>query len=144
MILIMMESLIDMEDHDMEDYLDTGMVSDLHKSAYYHRPDSSWWDWWSSLSDVGKKEVWRQMDDMATESFSAECQSMLMHCKVFEGHINQLLEAGAPDRVTAIKWFVQELELDEWDKGDGGYLCYLLNLCYDGYSDEFNQALKDS
>jgi hypothetical protein len=48
----------------------------------------------------------------------------------FEQKIADLIEMGAADRETAIRWFLDGMDLHECDLHDAGFICYELGLPY--------------
>ena len=123
---------------------DEEILSDLYKEAYYHRPDSAWWDWWSGLTKDKKQETWDCLVSEAENTYRLECKNYLEACKRFETSINRLMDTGAKTRAQAIKWYLDTLDLDPDELGfyGGGLVCYELGLD-SVYGDEIWAVLEE-
>ena len=119
---------------------DTAVVSDLHKDAYGSRPSESFWMSWDKSSDEDKQIIWDGLIHQSDARYIEEQAQQLSAIESFEQHLTTLVNNGAHDRMQAIRWTVDSLELTEGDKMYGGdYICYKLGLPY-SYSSQFDQV----
>jgi len=110
---------------------DENIVSCLHKDARGFRPGEWWWSEWNNASNDEKQRIWDALGDELAAEMEYERKRQEAAVAAFEADIAKLIEAGAPDRATAIRWFVQSMDLDEIDLWYGGsYICYELDLPY--------------
>lgn len=122
---------------------DERIVSDLHKDAFGFRPSQTWWTEWDASDEEGKQQLW----DWLLEALDAEMEAQRKRderaINEFEDRVNSLVQLGAPDRLTAIRWIVESLELTETDLCYGAdYVCYRLNLPY-SCAILFTEAVRD-
>lgn len=116
----------------MTDYtFDESTLSCLYKDARGFRPHESFWNRWKESSADEKQAIW----DSLIEEFNMACdEETRQHenaIRDFETRITALLNVGASDRDTAIRWIVESLDLSETDKMYGGsYICYMMGLPY--------------
>lgn len=105
------------------------IFSDIHKDAYGFRPRWMSTDqrtdatWLKSEIDSCEQELKRVMEREAIEEKEA--------IQAFEERVKGVIESGAGDRETAIRWIDQAEDCN----GDREYLCYTLRLPY-GYFKE--------
>ena len=101
--------------------------SDYHKSAYGFRPrgiDTSTWtvqDFHNVFQGLAQQCQHNEAQRIAQESAAAI---------VVESRIATMIAEGAGDRATAIRWLHQA----EGSDGDVGYLCFLLGVDYNYFS----------
>ena len=96
---------------------------DMYKDAYGVRPrgvDTSGWTVETFLKEFAYLGLVIEREDVARKE--AEAQATV----VFEQRIQSLIEAGAKDRATAMRWIHEA----EDTQGDDEYLCYTLGLPY--------------
>jgi len=58
----------------------------------------------------------------------------------FEKRVSDIIESGAGDRTTALRWIMQAENME--NEYDAGYICYCLNLPY-SYEKEFQPFIKE-
>ncbi len=105
--------------------IDMSQYSDSYKDAYGFRPLASHCEWLAAQSvEVQQQEmdyVQAEIDRQIEEQRQLEKTSQ----DEFESRIVLLIESGARDRETALRWIVDGDE----DAADGGeFFCYLHNL----------------
>ena len=96
---------------------------DMYKDAYGVRPrgvDTSGW----TLADFDAEFEGLRVAIEAEDKARKEAESTAT--VVFEQRIQSLIDAGAKDRATAIRWIHEA----EDTQGDDEYLCYILGLPY--------------
>jgi hypothetical protein len=96
---------------------------DMHKDAYGVRPrciDTSAW----TIEDFEAEFVILGQAIEAEDKARKEAEATAT--VVFEQRIQSLIDAGAKDRTTAIRWIHEA----EDTQGDDEYLCYTLGLPY--------------
>lgn len=98
--------------------------SDFHKEAYGFRPRHSTSHW---TLEMFKREF-EELNRACEANEAAEKKAI----SVIEAKITQLIELGAKDRKTAIKWLADGEQLNPNDNYDMDYLCYQLGVPY-GY-----------
>lgn len=110
---------------------DEQIVSDLHKDAYGFRPREMFWAEWNNCTPDGKQELWDNLLEALDAEMEAQRQRDERAINEFEDRVDSLVQLGAPNRLTAIRWIVEGLELTETDLCYGpDYVCYRLNLPY--------------
>lgn len=121
---------------------DESIISDLHKDARGFRPYCTWWKNWNTASNEDKQSIW---DDLLDELAAETAHQRKLEEKAiqdFEDRIKVLVNMGAKDRDTAVRWIVESLKLSETDKWYGGeYICHLLNLPFN-MKEIFNRLVK--
>lgn len=96
--------------------------SDFHKEAYGFRPRFSTSHW--TLADW--EHEWEVLRRALDQRIADEAESEAAAVVEFEARIVKLIDMGAADRETAIRWIADA----EGAAEDSGYLCYLLGLPY--------------
>ena len=110
---------------------DERIVSDLHKDTYGFRPVSGWWTEWKDSDEDGKQAIWDMLLESLDETIAYEKRLHEAAIEAFEARVDQLVGLGAVDRLMAIRWIVDGLELTENDVLYGAdYVCYCLGLPY--------------
>lgn len=101
------------------------MYSDIYKDAYGFRPHSVDTSDWTL-------EMWERefdnLQDVISSNEAYEQQEQAAASVRFEKRVATVIESGAGDRATAIRWIH---EADDTN-GDDDYLCYINGLRY-GY-----------
>lgn len=121
---------------------DEKTVSDLHKDAYGFRPNSLFWEEWNTSKPAQKQVIWGELCDRLSVALEEQKAEEAAAIASFENNISTLIELGARDRDTAIRWFLDSLKLDSIDKQYGGsYVCHTLGLPY-SMAAVFNPFLK--
>jgi len=103
---------------------DINGFSDLHKDVYGFRPsvDHNFYN----VNDAERQIIWDNMVD--------ELDHVIKRCEErekeaienFESRINDIIDIGADDRETAIRWILESY--DTYDTP--GYICWDLELPY--------------
>jgi len=106
--------------------MDYDMYSDLHKDAYGFRPRN--WDAVRSLTEAEFNAECDRMADDLDDNIAAEQRAQAAAAVTFEATVAKLIETGAGDRETAIRWLANAADAGD----DLGYLEYTHNLPY-GY-----------
>lgn len=99
---------------------DERIVSDLHKDTYGFRPHAGWWTEWKESDEDGKQAIWDMLLESLDETMAYEKRQQDAAIESFEARILQLIELGAGDRLTAIRWIVEGMDLDYTDLCYGG------------------------
>ena len=81
-------------------------LSDLHKDAYGFRPSGSFWDraWAMTLDEL--QDLATNLQKEVEASMVNEAASALRAQRGFEKTVAEIIETGAGDRPTAIRWLV--------------------------------------
>lgn len=82
-------------------------VSDLHKDAYGFRPSESFWMDWDRYNPAEKQARWDMMCQQLEWEMEWEAKRQAAAIVSFEERITGLIELGAGDRPTAIRWLMQ-------------------------------------
>jgi hypothetical protein len=96
---------------------------DMYKDAYGVRPrgiDTSTWSLEDFDNEFASLGAVIEADDIARKAAESNA------CVVFEQRIHSLIQTGAKDRATALRWIHEA----EDTQGDDEYLCYTLGLPY--------------
>lgn len=103
--------------------LDT--ISDLHKDAYGFRPSN--FASFRAMNDDQLQAVYHDLVAAVQSSIEEDKRREAAASDEWNAHIIHLMEVGAKDRATAIRW-----DMDAMGAGpDVGYYCYLCGLSYD-------------
>ncbi len=95
------------------------------------------------LDGVSDEEFQKEMDywsKQADAHSEQEAKEQKARVEEFEKRVNDTINAGAGDRVTALRWIMQSENMD--NERDAGYICYCLNLPY-SYEKEFQPLIKE-
>jgi len=110
---------------------DERIVYDLIKDTYGFRPCSGWWTEWKESDEAGKQAIWDMLLESLDETIAYEKRLHEAAIEAFEARVDQLVGLGAVNRLMAIRWIVDSLELTENDLCYGpDYVCYCLGLPY--------------
>lgn len=90
---------------------DEDTVSDLHKDAFGMRPSQSWWYGWKHATDAQKQLNWDSMVEAMARSEENRIEEENRAVVKFEAHVQTVIETGAKDRETAIRWLVDAADL---------------------------------
>lgn len=92
----------------------TELVSDLHKDAFGHRPDTDFWDMWNNgLSDEGRQAEWDYMVKAVEQSINEEKRIEEAALVDFERELAAVRAAGkGVDESTALCWMTP-IEFEE-------------------------------
>lgn len=107
---------------------DDQIFSDLHKDAYGYRPRNHEY---YTADDQRKQQIWDDtICDLNLEMAATE-RRYNEAIEQFENNLISLINCGAGDRNTAIRWFVDSLGLTEFDRSYGAsYICFELGIPY--------------
>jgi len=110
---------------------DENILSDLFKEIYGFRPRGMFWDSWESADNDGKQKIWDDLCESHEQEMERQREADLLAIADFENNIDILVSLGAGDRLTAIRWFVEGLEITKDDLWYGtDYICHCLGLPY--------------
>jgi hypothetical protein len=105
--------------------------SDLHKDVYGCRPGAEGMRWFNALPYEDKCREYDRLCKQLEEQMEIESVQELHAEADFENTIYDLVKSGARDRETALRWYVDSLNLKESDLWYGGsYVTYLAHLPY--------------
>lgn len=104
--------------------------SDLHKDAYGFRPGESFWIWFETATDNEKQSCWDHMIDVLERNEAEQKVREAISIQRFESRVVEIIDTGAGDRTTAIRWIVDGIRDELGDYADAGYACYILGLPY--------------
>ena len=124
---------------------DERIVSDLHKEVYGSRPREGFWRQWNEATSDEKQAVWDDLCAAHEAEMADQREREDDAINNFEIRVEDLVDLGAPNRLTAIRWIVDGLELTENDLCYGAdYVCYCLGLPYScaGLFTEAVEALR--
>jgi hypothetical protein len=105
---------------------DENIVSDLHKDAYGFRPGADFWSDWKNASSNTKQKVWDSLLVDLERSIERDRADAARAAEEFLGRIEQMIEYGAADYETALRWIVdaegpfednQDIEHFVWKQG---------------------------
>jgi hypothetical protein len=114
-------------------------MSDLHKEAYGFRPRG--YDFAAMPLDelIDLYDEWSVAAKQAYEQERAHQDAAVAE---FEAELTNLIDMGAGDRETALRWYLDGLGLDEYEMQDAGFVCYRLDLPY-SMEKEFQPILAE-
>lgn len=88
----------------------TDLFSDLHKDVYGYRPRGAAMEDWNSRTPRQKNELFNALCDELEEVTRDEKRQADRNLFEFTGLIMDMIELGAKDRETALRWMTQEHE----------------------------------
>ena len=88
----------------------TELFSDLHKDVYGYRPRGAAMDEWNSRTPRQKNELFNALCDELEEVTRDEKRQADRNLFEFTGLIMDMIELGAKDRETALRWMTQDHE----------------------------------
>ena len=83
---------------------DDSIFSDLHKDAYGFRPRGH--EYFEAAPER-KQEIWVQTIEAMEASQEEESRREQEAVAEFKAQITRVIEAGAGDRITALRWMIQ-------------------------------------
>ena len=84
--------------------------SDLHKDVYGYRPRGAAMEEWNSRTPRQKNELFNALCDELEEVTRDEKRQADRNLFEFTGQIMDMIELGAKDRETALRWMTQDHE----------------------------------
>lgn len=114
----------------MADYtFDENIFSDLYKDTYGFRPrNHQFYDDDTTLDE--KQEIWNRLLSEHRDEMDRMEELEVSNEAKFERTIQEVIEAGAGDRVTAIRWLI-DAECDRYDLMYGfSYIQYNFGISY--------------
>jgi hypothetical protein len=88
----------------------TDLFSDLHKDVYGYRPRGAAMEDWNSRTPRQKNELFNALCDELEEVTRDEKRQADRNLFEFTGLIMDMIELGAKDRETALRWMTQDHE----------------------------------
>ena len=123
-----------------EKYMLVAEIVDTHKEAYGFKPS---WTHLMSLSMEELEEESRQVNAAAKAAYEEAKSLQESAAEVFEARVKVIMDSGAGDRETAIRWIL-DAEIAPEDRGtqlaDADYIRYKLGLPY-SYEAEIQTVL---
>jgi hypothetical protein len=106
-----------------------GHYSDLYKDVHGFRPRFATEEQWNSIEwlDIQCSNLYVELQEVMAFEAILEKENIAK----FETRINDIINTGAGDRETAIRWIFDAQE-DEYIKNDKDYFCFQNGLPY-GY-----------
>lgn len=108
------------------------IISDMYKDVHGSRPGIAWCRDFGEMSAEEQDLVVERFQKAISDDIKDEQELSYRLESQFEAEIARLIEAGAKDRTTAIKWYVDGLGLVEDDLKFYGasYICHTAGLPY--------------
>ena len=88
----------------------TELFSDLHKDVYGYRPRGAAMEEWNSRTPRQKNELYNALCDELEVVTQDEKRQADRNLFEFTGLIMDMIELGAKDRETALRWMTQDHE----------------------------------
>jgi len=111
---------------EMKHTFDENTLSDLYKDARGYRPRSeSFWASWSEATNDGKQVIWDNLVDEMVQRGEEEAAREQACVEEFKAQITKVIEAGAGDRATALRWitcsdtFHHSQDVEHWVYNQG-------------------------
>lgn len=117
---------------------DESVLSDLHKEAFGFRPGVGYFAYWRAMTDEAKQAEWDHLCMSAEESERYECEAEARNYAAWQKRIETLVEYGAGDKATAIRW---DMQAQKAEPGEVSFYCYACGLNY-RVEDEIHEILK--
>ena len=86
----------------------TDLFSDLHKDVYGYRPRGATMEEWNSRTPRQKNELYNALCDELEAVTQDDERRAARNVFEFTGEILDMIELGAKDRTTALRWMTQE------------------------------------
>ena len=86
---------------------DDQTVSDLHKDARGFRPHAAFMEGWNSSDDENKQAIWDGLIRELERHQAWEAMREREALSEFQGELEILIESGAGDRQTALRWMTE-------------------------------------
>ena len=86
----------------------TDLFSDLHKDVYGYRPRGEAMEDWNSRTPRQKNELYNALCDELEAVTQDDERRGVRNVFEFTGEILDMIELGANDRETALRWMTQE------------------------------------
>jgi|TARA_R100000306_G_C4260234_1_gene84923 hypothetical protein len=118
----------------------TSEVSDLYKDVHGFRPNSRWYEIWDSSVDEVKQRLWHELLVDLKYVLKEERERKERSIEIFNEQVDSIAELTGVDNKTALRWFIQSLNLNSYE--DGEEVCYKLGLPY-SYTSIFSKELED-
>jgi len=118
---------------------DDSILSDLHKEAFGFRPSSSYYTHWRSLTDDEKQIEWENLCAASEQSEQDERDAEARNYTRWQTRIEDLIQMGAGDKVTAIRW---DMQAQKAEPGEVSFYCYACGLSW-RVEDEIHAILKE-
>jgi hypothetical protein len=115
---------------------DMNAFSDLHKDIYGFRPSINNHPFYS-VSNAERQIMWDNMVELE-HTIKMNKKREKESIKNFESMINDIIDIGADDRETAIRWILESYNYNNYDTH--GYICRDLNIPY-SYEKEFKNIM---
>jgi hypothetical protein len=110
---------------------DDRIYSDLHKDAYGFRPGADRCREWASMSPEAKQAEWDSLCATLDRAMTEQAEQEARMVAAFDAAIADLIAVGARDHATAMRWYLDSLELSDTDRLYGGsYICWKVGLPY--------------
>lgn len=106
---------------------DDSVLSDLHKEAFGFRPGASYYTHWRSLSDLEKQAEWEHLCMVAEQREQDEREAETRNYARWQTHIEELIQIGARDKATAIRW---DMQAQKAEPGEVSFYCYARGLSW--------------
>lgn len=120
------------------------LFSDYHKDAYGFRPRGYHEFYDPDTTPERKQEIWDQTGQAFAEELEREAECQRVAQIEFEELVHNTIEAGAPDRATAIRWIIDAETESEIDLRYGAsYFEWSFGLKYGSYTEEFTPIIKE-
>lgn len=117
------------------------VVSDFHKEARGYRPTNAFYEGWKASTEEEKDWLWQMLTDevemQIREQKRAEKQAVID----FEEDIQAIIEAGAGDRTTALRWMTQDSKF--WHQQSVEHWVWELGILFTDYGRELVKELMD-
>jgi len=107
---------------------DTSVLSDLHKAARGFRPGKLFWETLETVTENEKQKIWDRLIQEVEDSIELERNQKQRALADYEKALDELIKVGAPNKETAMRWYLESLEMDLQQGGE--YVCCFLGLDY--------------
>jgi hypothetical protein len=96
---------------------DDNLISDLHKDAMGFRPSEGFRIRWKASTEDQKEQIWNDLYQTLEAELAREAAQEEQAIEAFETKVVELLALGAKDRLMAIDWLLQSLDIDPTKAG---------------------------
>lgn len=122
---------------------DERTVSDLHKDARGFRPSAWWWDSWRIADMDAKQTIWDNLLNELEAEMARARSAEEAAASAFEVRLRDVIDLGAGNEETALRWILEGEAFDEIDLCYGGsYACFHFGLPY-SMAPRFEKVMKE-
>jgi hypothetical protein len=115
------------------------IYSDFHKDAYGFRPRGINYD---AMTLAELKADFASFAEICESNEKQEKEANERVIASFEARLQSVIDMGAGDRETALRWMMESFDTHEFDYGIEGFVTYTLGMGYTDFARELAVELQ--